>query len=182
MSFTRSGGTRRVRRCGLAAAGMMMLALAGCGFQPIHGERSAASGAGLAQFDIALIADRTGQMMRNELLKQMQPRGAVRAPRFGLRVTLTEALSDLAIRKDDVATRANLTLIAEFSVVDRADGSHMFAGRSRSVNSYNILTSDFATLSARADARRRAIRQLALDIKERLSVWLVQTGGRRVRQ
>ena len=57
-----------------------------------------------------------------------------------------------------------------------------FLGQVRSVNSYNILTSDFATLSAREDARKRAVRVLALDIKERLSVWLVQTGGRSVRR
>ena len=54
-----------------------------------------------------------------------------------------------------------------------------FRVRPESVNSYNILTSDFATLSARANARSRAVRQLALDIKERLAVWLVQTGGAR---
>ena len=32
-------------------------------------------------------------------------------------------------------------------------------------------------MSARADARSRAVCQLALDIKERLAIWLVQTGG-----
>ena len=118
--------------------------------------------------------------MRNELLQQMQPRGAVASPRFNLDVKLTELLTDLAIRKDNVATRANLALIAQFSVVSRSDGSLLFSGQARSVNSYNLLTSDFATLSARADARSRAVRQLALDIKERLAVWLVQTGGRAV--
>ena len=171
-----------IRHIRMLCAGIAVMAAAGCGFQPIHGERSAASSAGLAQFDIGLIADRTGQMMRNELLQQMQPRGAVASPRYGLGVALTETLADLAIRKDDVATRANLTLIARFSVVSRADGNVLFSSQVRSVNSYNILTSDFATLSAREDARRRAIRQLARDIKERLSVWLVQTGGRPIRR
>jgi LPS-assembly lipoprotein len=170
-----------ILRCrGIAAAAAAMLTIAGCGFQPIHGNQSAASGEGLANFDIGLIADRTGQMMRNELLQQMQPRGAVPAPRFGLNVALTETLTDLAIRKDEVATRANLTLTAVFTVVSRADGSPLLTGRARSVNSYNILTSDFATLSARADARKRAVRQLARYIRERLAVWLVQTGGRPV--
>ena len=174
MSFT--------RRIHLLCLGAALLAGAGCGFQPIHGQKSAASSAALENFDIALIADRTGQMMRNELLQQMQPRGAVASPRFGLGVALTESLTDLAIRKDDVATRANLMLTARFSVTSRVDGSVLFSGQARSVNSYNILTSDFATLSAREDARKRAVRVLALDIKERLSVWLVQTGGRSVRR
>ena len=71
-------------------------------------------------------------------------------PRFSLDVKLTESLTDLAIRKDNVATRANLTLIAQFSVVSRSGGSLLFSGQAQSVNSYNILTSDFATLGARA--------------------------------
>ena len=49
-------------------------------------------------------------------------------------------------------------------------------GSARSVNSYNILTSDFATLSAREDARRRGVNQLALEIRERTSVWLIRIG------
>ena len=180
MSFISRCAARASRRYAFAFAAAALMFVTGCGFQPIHGERSAASSAGLANFNIALIADRTGQMMRNELLQQMQPRGAVASPRFVLGVKLTESLTDLAIRKDNVATRANLKLIAQFSVVSRSGGSLLFSGQARSVNSYNILTSDFATLSARADARSRAVRQLALDIKERLAVWLVQTGGRAV--
>ena len=180
MSFISRCAAKASRRCAFAVAGAALMVVAGCGFQPIHGERSAASSAGLANFDIALIADRTGQMMRNELLQQMQPLGAVPSPRFGLGVNLTESLTNLAIRKDNFATRANLTLVAQFSVVSRTDGSLLFSGQARSVNSYDILTSDFATLSAHTDAQRRAVRQLALDIKERLAVWLVQTGGRAV--
>ena len=182
MSFTDAPAGPRRRGFAAAAAVLVPLLATGCGFQPIHGDNSAASGSGLANFDIGLIADRTGQMLRNELLQQMQPRRAVRAPAYGLGIALTESLADLAIRKDEVATRANLTLVARFTVTDRSSGEQVFSGQARSVNSYNILTSDFATLSARADARRRGVRQLALDIKERLSVWLIQTGGRPVRR
>ena len=67
--------------------------------------------------------------MRNELLQQMQPRGAVASPRFVLGVKLTESLTDLAIRKDNVATRANLTLIARKPVVSRSGGSLLFSGQ-----------------------------------------------------
>lgn len=171
MSFT-----RRLRIFALTAA--MALTAAGCGFQPIHGERSIASGAALATVDIGLIADRTGQMLRNELMQQMHPRGATVPARFALAVTLNESLQDLAIRKDETATRANLILTANFTVTSRTGGAKLFSNSVRSVNSYNILTSDFATLSAREDARRRAVQQLASGIKQRLSVWLVQTGGR----
>ena len=174
--------TRRAiagRKCATFIAVGMLIILASCGFQPIHNENSAASMPALANFDVALISDRKGQMLRNELLKELQPQGAKLDPRFSLRVTLTESLSNLAIRKDDAATRANLTLSAAFSVTHRADEDTLFNGTVNSVNSFNILTSDYATLSARADAQRRAVKQLALQIKERLSIWLIQAGGRK---
>ena len=175
--------TRRAiagRKFARSIAVVMLILLASCGFQPMHTEKSAASMSTLANFDVALISDRKGQMLRNELLKELQPQGATLNPRFSLRVTLTETLSNLAIRKDDAATRANLSLSAAFSVTHRADEDTLFYGTVNSINSFNILTSDYATLSARADARRRAVKQLALQIKERLSIWLIQTGGRKV--
>ena len=116
-------------------------------------------------------------MLRNELLQQMQPRGQT-PTRYSLAVTLTESLSNLGIRKDEVATRANLTLSASFTITELGGAKRVFSGSARSVNSYNILTSDFATLSTREDARRRGINQLALEIRERLSVWLIRAGER----
>ena len=152
-----------------------LLCLSGCGFYAVHSERSQASIAVLSTVDIGLIPNRTGQMLRNELLQKMQPRGPARPARFTLLVSLKEVLQELGIQKDAVATRANLILNAEFTVTDRKNGRQVYSGRARSVNSYDILTSDFATLSALGDARRRAVRQLAFDIRERISVWLLQT-------
>ena len=171
-AYTRWGGRRRLLALTVLGAA---LAISGCGFEPIHGQRSGASGATLAAIDIQLIADRSGQMLRNELLQQMHPRGATRA-RYSLSVLLTERLASLGIRKDEVATRANLTLTAGFTITELGGARRKFSGSARSANSYNILTSDFATLSAREDARRRAISQLALGIRERISVWLIRSG------
>ena len=171
--------TRQARRRCLLAATLLTAALtiSGCGFEPLHGQRSGASSAALSAIDVQLIADRPGQMLRNELLQQMQPRGQTPA-RYSLAVTLTESLSNLGIRKDEVATRANLTLSASFTITELGGAKRVFSGSARSVNSYNILTSDFATLSTREDARRRGINQLALEIRERLSVWLIRAGER----
>lgn len=172
VSTTKRGGWRRLLAVGALGAA---LAISGCGFEPIHGQRSGASGAVLSSVDIGLIGDRTGQMLRNELLQQMHPRGATRT-RYGLSITLKENLANLGIRKDEVATRANLTLTAGFTITELSGARRKFSGSARSVNSYNTLTSDFATLSAREDARRRAVGQLALEIRKRISVWLIRSG------
>ena len=168
MSFT-----RRLRIFALTAA--MALTAAGCGFQPIHGERSIASGAALATVDIGLIADRTGQMLRNQLMQQMHPRGATVPARFALAVTLNESLQDLAIRKDETATRANLILTAAFVMTENSSGAVVFRGVERSVTSYNILSNEFATLSAERDARSRGAEQLADHITTRVALYFNRT-------
>lgn len=134
----------------------------------------------LSTVDISLIPNRTGQMLRNELLQKMQPRGPAKTTRFTLIVKVKEALNELALQKNAVATRANLVLRAAFTVTDRKNGRTVYSGGVRSINSYDILTADFATLSALKGARRRAVRQLAIEIRERISVWLLRTNGRPV--
>lgn len=180
LSIAGAGIPRSARAVVPAFVMLALLALAGCGFQPIHAQRSQASPEALAQIEIELIENRIGQILRNELLQRFHPRGTSKDARFSLRTTLTESLQDLGIRKNTVATRGNLTLTATFSISPRAGGDALFNGTATSIISYNILTSDFATLSARADARRRGAREIADQITQWASVWLVQTGGQAV--
>ncbi len=153
--------------------GVLLLA-SGCGFSGIHSPQSPATISKLETFEINHIPDRIGQMLRNELIRQMRHGENIGLPRFYLSVSLNERLNHLGIRKDDVATRANLVLNATFKVTDQKKGRLVYSGSSRSVSSYDILTSDFATLSALQDARRRGVKTLAQKIKTRISIWLMQ--------
>ncbi len=131
----------------------------------------------MAAVEIAFIADRTGQLLRNELLDRLTPAGAAQAPRYLLAVTLSESKQSLAIRRDDTATRANLILTAHFKLSEQPADGVVLEGRSRSFNSYNISTFEFATLSAETDARRRATRALAEDIATRLAIFFDAAGN-----
>lgn len=153
------------------------LLLAACGFQPLYGKRVDTDvSARLATVAIDIIVDRRGQLLRNALLDRITPRGAPARPRYRLAVSLSESKLNQAVRKDDTATRARLTLTASFSVLDGETGEQVFAGSARSDNSYNISTSDFGTISAEADARRRGTRDLADDITGRVAIFLSQIG------
>ena len=133
----------------------------------------------MAAVAIDFIADRPGQILRNELLDRLVPFGAAATPRYVLAVELEESRQNLAIRRDDTATRANLILTANFTLSERATDEVVLQGRSRSFNSYNISTFEFATLSAETDARRRAARALAEDIASRLALYFDATAGER---
>ena len=150
------------------------LATKGCGFRPIHKADSVSGMANLGKIHVSVIPDRTGQLLRNELLQQLQPSGPIKPFEYVLSVSLNESIQTFAIRRDAVATRANLTLQASFRLKAHDTGKALFTDQSFSINSYNILTSDYATVSARHHARKRAVRHLAMDIRNRVSVWLIQ--------
>ena len=159
------------------------LALGSCGFRPLHAARSGGAEQNLAQVKIAIIADRTGQKLHNLLRDKLNPKGAAAKPRYVLRVTLKESIRNLAIRKDEIATRANLLLRATFRLDRLADKAQLLSGTAASTNSYNILRSDFATLSAESDARDRAVREISHEIRSRIAIFLdrqmkSQEGGR----
>ena len=48
----------------------------------------------------------------------------------------------------------------------------MLSGNVNSTSSFNILTSDFATLSAESDARARSLREISDEIRTRVAVFL----------
>jgi LPS-assembly lipoprotein len=89
-----------------------------------------------------------------------------------LNVKLSESKQSLGVRKDATATRANLIITANFDLLDKQAGEKLLSGKVRSINSYNILDAEFATLSAESDARRRAARDLAAEIQSRLGMFL----------
>ena len=157
-----------------AFAATVSVLLAGCGFQPLHGQQTGASSARLAEVRVAPIADRVGQRLHNLLLDKLNPTGTPAAPRYVLRVKLNESLQKLGVRKDEVATRANLVMSANFVLARANDDFSVFSASTVSTNSYNILRSDFATLSAENDARARAVRQISEEIKTRIGIFLAK--------
>ncbi|MFT6580026.1 MAG: LPS assembly lipoprotein LptE [Alphaproteobacteria bacterium] len=154
--------------------GVALWLLAACGFQPLYGSRGSGSAveAALADIQITLIKDRAGQQLHNYLLDRLNPRGAPARPRFVLSVVSTISKTELGIERDETATRAKLSLSAKFELKDIASQRILTAGAARSTNSFNIVDSDFATLSAEKDAIDRAARVVSEEIKTRLSLYL----------
>ena len=154
----------------LAAALGALVFVGACGFEPLYGQRGGSSVVSdLAATKVDLIEDRIGQQLRNTLVEEITPGGAPRSPRYLLEVKLQENKSTLAIRLDETTSRAVLELHATFTLRRTNDGQVLYDGLSRATTSYNVVNSDFATVNAEADARRRAIRVLGDDIKLRLA-------------
>lgn len=160
--------TRRGAAALLAAT--LIAPLQGCGFQPVYGESRRADAEVLAAIHVERIEDRIGQKLRTLLRERLSPKGDQVRALYDLRVNLVESKREIAIRKDESATRATLTVYADF-VLTRLPPlpAGMLTGRAVSANSYNVLDSEFATLSAENDARDRALRSLADEIRLRIA-------------
>lgn len=155
------------------ALAIAVLALAGCGYRPLYGTASATPNVenNLARIEIKHIPDRSGQMMRTALERRLTPRGFSGAPDYQLAVGLSESIGEIATARTGFSTRANLSLSASYALTT-PDGAQAAHGSVRTVASYNVLDSDFATVSARNDARERAVEILADDLRNRLAIYL----------
>ncbi len=175
MSWSNRRLSRRAfaRRAAGTAAILPVLALAGCGFQPLYGAgaNNETVAANLAAVEVEPLRDRTGQQMHNFLRDRLNPKGQPTAPSYTLQVQLTETLSELGVRRDETATRANLKMHAEFFLRPVGGQSALLTGRSSSTTSYDILSNPFATTVSEADARERALREVADDIRTRLALY-----------
>lgn len=146
----------------LAAVAALAI-VAACGYRPLYGERPAGEvTADMSQVRINLIEDRSGQMLHNMLRDRLNPSGQPSSPEYELAVRLDEDLQELGIRKDETATRVNFRAFANFQLYRLGDLKEVaLVSDADAVTSYNILESDYATLTARDDARERALRQIA---------------------
>lgn len=163
----------------IVLAGLTLLAA--CGFEPLHAPRSngASVPAALSTIQISNIPDRSGQYLRNYLRDEINPRGVPGNPQYRLDVFLSERRADIGLRRDDIRTRTNLTLEAEYRLVGLADGKIVTQGRSRTLSSFDILINDYSNVVSEEDVRQQALRQIGADIRTRLSLYFrrLQTAG-----
>jgi LPS-assembly lipoprotein len=158
----------------------LALALSACGFRPLYGDTDSQAMSPvdhMAAIRISPLPDRIGQQMHNLLRDRLNPTGQPREPVYSLGIRLSESRSELGIRKDETATRANLNLSAKFTLSAARTGDLLYGGHIKSVSSFNILTSPFATGFSEADARERALRELADGIRTRLGIYFSRNQG-----
>jgi LPS-assembly lipoprotein len=157
----------------LVSAVLAAAASTGCGFRPMYGERAAGTApvsAELAAIDVAAIPDRSGQLLRNQLERLLDPAASAgTAHLYTLSVQLREKTDSFAVERTGFATRANVEMIATYSLQEAASGTRVLAGTSRAFSTFNLLDNDFSTVAAAGDARDRAIQQLAYEIRNRLA-------------
>ena len=154
---------------------VLLVLLGGCGFQPVYRDGGAETGAArpllvdLAYIDIAVIADREGQILRNLLLDRLQPRGSAAQTDYTLRTRLNISTSDLGVQLDETTERSRVDVSASYTL--SGDGFRKDF-RSRSASSFSTLDVEYASLVAERDAIERSLRAIADEMTVKISAYL----------
>lgn len=174
---------RATRRALLAGFGPALLALAACGFEPMYAEPDVADSASLelAAIRINQIGEdeerRAGQMLRNELIDRFT-RGVGEQPqRYRLLIELEQRTSPLQIQTNDTVTRYNLTLVAKLWLFDMTSDKPIYQTVVRSIGSYDVVESEYATLVAEEETARDAALDLSNSITNLLALYFERQGG-----
>ena len=177
-----TGALRQTRRGALVAA---LGALCGCGLRPLYGGEDGRPTAGaasggvrgdLAAIKIATIAERPGQVLRNALLDHLTPGGEPSQPLYQLVVARAEAEETPLRRIDELASLQILRVTATWTLRDLS-GAVLNQGTSRTLARFDMTRSQPATEVARDNARERAARDLAEDIRVKLALYFRQRRG-----
>ncbi|MEP2236215.1 MAG: LPS assembly lipoprotein LptE [Alteripontixanthobacter sp.] len=152
----------------------LAFALAGCGLQPMYaGGSSGQVARGLAEVEVPAIEGRAGWLVRNALNDRLGAAGEGSA-RYRLDVRLDDSLEGFGLINDIEIARERRTLRARYQLVDTTTDEILLDATSRSDAGIDVVSSEYATISAEQAALENLSRDIADRIVQRLSLTLRQ--------
>lgn len=175
--MSKSSNSLISRRFLLSAFGLGSLGLAGCQVRPLYGDGPAAGGtntsstrAALASISIDPPADRTTQLVRNELFFGIDSGGAPSRYRLALRATSAE--ETLGVSGTGAAFARSVRVTATYQLFIVGEDEPLVANTVFSNAAYDRGEQRFANQRAALDAEARAARDVAAIIEAQLAAAL----------
>lgn len=188
------GGTRSKAKRGEANAPITraalivtLLALASCGFEPLHSQSFkqslsvdlssitvTASGSTISNSTTtSVIPRRYAELLTAEIEDQVNPSGTRTEKLFRLAIAYTELDAPQFVKPDGTASRGDLIYDSTYTLTRIADAKPVASGSLRRVSTYNTSpNADYASYVSIEDARQRGVIGLAQDYKLRLATLL----------
>src|SRR5262249_47602838 len=134
----------RARSIALGALAGATLVLAACGFEPMYGESHGAEvRAELKAVRVALIANRSGQLLRRYIIDRMGAADSPPAALYQLEVGIVESRQYYGIQRDLTATYARLVLTGYYTLRDVKTQKAVLSGSTNVFSSYNVAADPF---------------------------------------
>lgn len=146
------------------------LALAGCNARPLYGTQADGRGVAVALSGIAVDEqkNRAAQIVRNNLISSFGNGGA---STYVLRMLPEEKTVELSSLSTQKLTRYRYNLKIKYELADAKSGDALSSGASFSNVSYDTVEQPIADLRAAENARERAAREVAEDLRLRLAAY-----------
>ena len=148
---------------------VMALSLSACGFTPLYGPQSVTKG--LSAIEVVAPPGRVGYLLR-EKLDDAFARDINLLPSHRLVYTVKEQRYARGVRVDNVANRYELSLTANWRLVDAKTGKPVRSGATSAAVTYDSSDQPYASIAAQQDSQERAATELARRIQLELATWL----------
>jgi LPS-assembly lipoprotein len=152
----------------LAAVGAS-LALGGCGFTPLYAAPGVTSK--LASINVIAPQGRTGFLIRQHL-DDVFAKDHNAPAAYTMRLSLAEARYPRGIRTDNVASRYEYVLTADYTLASLPSGEIAKKGRVRVEVTYDSADQPYASIAAQQDAEDRVAQEAARRIQLELAAWI----------
>lgn len=159
----------------------LVLVLGACGFRPMegHGTGDAAVDTQMAAVHVAVIKDRSGQILRNLLIDRLYGTGVPGSAEYELEVALEAGEDSLAVQKDASVSRGQWTVTANYRLIHIASGRVMFQASSRAISGYNSTLVQYASFVSEESAYQRGIEYLSEEIRTRVALFFARDPDQR---
>ena len=150
----------------IAALGFLTLGLGACGFTPLYG----APGVGpkLASIEVVRPDGRTGYLM-GQYLDDDFAKDRAAAPAYRLTLKTRETRIPRGIRVNNVASRYELQLTANYLLTDAHTRAQVTSGLVQVTVTYDSADQPYAAIAAQTDGQQRAAEQAAQRIRLELA-------------
>jgi LPS-assembly lipoprotein len=150
------------------------LALTSCGFSPIY----ATAGADFAPLRDINVETRGTQRIDFIFEQVMSDKLGAYTPSsaYRLETILSETRQGFGIRVDDVATRYESTVTANYRLIRTSDGVILTRGRRMGVASYDVSDDPYSELSSEQRSLERAVELVAEKVRLDLTLYFADAG------
>ena len=159
------------------AAVLAALVLGGCGFRPLYlpeGASGSVAANELAAIYVPVMAERSGQLMRQALQQRIEGSGTGIAKQYELITAPAISGEGIAIQRDNSTTRVRLNGSANWSL-RKLDLAHtvLATGSARAVDGYNVLNQQyFAADIENSAAQKRIVETMADQVVTQVAIFL----------
>jgi len=141
-----------------------------CGYKPIY-SKNVNTNKELLSISIKNIKNRSGQILRNSLLNQLNPERERVIIKYRLIIKISESRTDLGYRRDMSATRADLEVIAKYFLKNAKNDEIILKEETKSRSSFDVVESVYATIVAEKDAREKNLKIISDNIYTNLVIF-----------